>query len=824
MQYPWLEPKKIDPNRVAQIQKSLGLPTFVVQILIQRGYDSTEKIEQFLNLDLAGLTTPDHFHDLDKAVARIEEAIENNQKITIYGDYDADGVTSTSILVEAFETLGVDVNYYIPSRFKDGYGPNLARYQAIVADGTELLITVDNGISGHEPIAYAQSHGVDVIVTDHHDLPAELPAAYAIVHPRHPESTCSFGYFSGAGVAFYVAWALLGDLPVELLDLAAIGTIADVMPLTADNRLLVAAGLKQMQTGERLGLTALAKSAKLDLSQVNAHDVGFIIAPRLNSLGRVKSGRPAVVLLTTFDPDQAAEIAQDIEATNQERQQLVQEVVTQVAATLANTTQPTALVVAGENWAEGVLGIVASRLVDQYQCPTLVLSINPETGLAKGSGRSRGSFNLFAALDDFREQMVNFGGHAGAVGLTIAADQIDALRAHLVANAEEHQAEVHSTTGIQVDVELTTDQIQTLTPELVASMTKTLGPFGEQNPEPVIELSQLTWQSWSAIGKTKQTLKGVLNAQVEAIAFRMGELAPQLSSPLPVTLIGSLGMNTWNKQTKVQINVLDFDLSTKEQNTLRDVTPVTIGPEVTTARATLTTSQPSASQSEPRLSPDSGQLATTDKKVQLQVAQHDVTVIDWRQKAFDEEIWSQPQTYVCFNPKLGAQLQARFTNSVRITNLPQLEVAVQDLLFVDLPTDIQLFTRYLSHSHAARIYLLFYTSPAMKERLQVQIPQLRYLLKEIIQQQTIEVSQLTLFAQHCHLTMQQLSFGLRVFSELNFVKIDKERIQAQPQAPKRPLSESATFLRQQALQKSYRELAVGSLKQIETFLKSSQTR
>ena len=797
MQYQWHEPNEMDPKLVAQIQATLDLPTFVVQILINRGYDSTDKIQKFLNTDLANLTTPDHFHDLEKAVERIEEAIESNQKITVYGDYDADGVTSTSIIVEAIETLGVEVNYYIPSRFKDGYGPNLARYQAIVADGTELLITVDNGISGNEPIAYAQEHGVDVIVTDHHDLPADLPNAFAIVHPRHPESTCPFGYYAGAGVDFYLAWGLLGDLPVDLLDLVAIGTIADVMPLTDDNRILVAAGLKQMQTGERLGLTALAKVAKLDLNQVTAHDVGFILAPRLNSLGRVNSGRPAVALLTTFDADQAAEIAQTTEATNVQRQQLVQGVVTQVQTSLATTTEPAALVAAGENWAEGVLGIVASRLVDQYQCPALVLSIDTATGLAKGSGRSIGEFNLFAALDDFRDEMVNFGGHAGAVGLTVASDKIDGLRAHLLEKANAHPEQIKSTAGLNIDLKLTVDQQAQLKPELIADLNRYLGPFGEGNADPVVELQKFPWQSWSAIGKTKQTLKGVLNDQVEAIAFRKGELAAQLAGLNPITVAGELGLNTWNNQTKVQINVLDFDLSSTSSEK-----PAPVKKEATK-----------------KVAPISERVGT-----HWHVAQRNVEVIDWRQKKFDAQLWLQPRHFICFNPKLGSQLQTRFTNSAQIQSLEQLAAEQQELLFVDLPTDIQLFTRYLSRSNAAKIYLLFYTSPAMKERLQVQIPQLRNLLKEIYQQKEIEVAQLPLFAKHCRLTIQQLRFGFKVFSELNFVKMDKERILAQPQAPKRQLADSATFLKQQALQKSYRELAVGDLNQIETFLKSSQSR
>ncbi|WP_125604369.1 single-stranded-DNA-specific exonuclease RecJ [Lapidilactobacillus bayanensis] len=790
MQEQWQKPQAVQPQLVTNLAAQLALPQSVLSILVARGYDTAEKITQFLDTDLADLTTPDHFYDLDKAVARIESAIEHNEKITVYGDYDADGVTSTSIMVEALATLGIEAAYYIPSRFTDGYGPNMDRYREIVADGTQLLITVDNGISGATEVAYAQSHGVDVIVTDHHDLPTELPAAFAVVHPRHPQSDCKFGYFAGAGVAFYLAWGLLGELPVELLDLVAIGTVADVMPLVADNRILVANGLQQMRTGERLGLVELAKQAKLDLQAVTAHDIGFKLAPRLNSLGRVKSGRPAVDLLTTFDDETAAKIAVETEQTNQQRQKLVQDVIDKVETQLATTTTPPALVIAGDNWAEGVLGIVASRLVDQYHCPTIVLSIDPETQQAKGSGRSVGEFDLFAALDDFRAQMINFGGHAGAVGLTVAADKVTALREHLRTKATQQETKVQATSRQQIDVVYTAANIDQLTVESVTAISEILEPYGEHNPEPIVALQDLHWQQWQAIGQTKQTLKGTFNNAIGGIAFHQGDLAAQLQTVNRVTTVGQLGLNHWQGKTTVQLQIEDFIL------------PAVVKPVAQQTTVDLTTPAP---KSAVKPSPDA-------------------ELIDWRQKKFDQTIWQTPRQYVCFNTKLADQLAQRYTDSARITTLTQLAADHQDLLFVDLPTDIQLFTRYLSSTNARRIYLMFYTSPAMKERLQMQIPQLRNLLKEIYQQKTISVSELTQFAKHCRITVQQLRFGLSVFSELNFVKINKEQITAQPQMSKQQLSDSKTFMKQQALQKSYRELAVGDLTQIRTFLKSSQGR
>ncbi|WP_461218496.1 single-stranded-DNA-specific exonuclease RecJ [Lapidilactobacillus salsurivasis] len=838
LQDKWTAPKKLDQAEVANLAAALNLPPLIVAIIMSRGLTDAAGIRAFLNVDLSQLTTPDHFHDLDRAVVRIEQALDNNEKITVYGDYDADGVTSVAILVDTFSALGVDVDYYVPSRFSDGYGPNLARYQELVAQGTKLLITVDNGITGLDEVAYAQAHGMDVIITDHHDLPAQLPEAYAIVHPRHPQSTCDFGYFAGAGVAFYLAWGLLGDMPVELLDLATIGTIGDVMPLVADNRLLVAAGIKQIQADPRLGLTALAELAKIDLTQIDARQIAFGIVPRLNSLGRVGSARPAVALLTTFDDQEAAKIAQDVEQTNRQRQDLVTEVLAQAQAQLANEPTPKAIVVAGSDWAEGVLGIVASRLVDQYQCPTLVLSIAGETGVAKGSGRSVGEFDLFQALADYQTHFQKFGGHAGAVGLSLAATEIAGLREHLQSAAQSQTTAITATSGLSADYALTPTEAASLTPELIDQLATILGPFGEKNPEPNFMFDQLPWQQWQAIGKDQQTLKGILTPQIEALAFRAGNLAPRLrQAGSQVALLGSLGTNTWQGQTKVQIMINGVQFLTPAPAPKPAPKPASVQPQdspqpanpTTPTPTTTRSAEPSAMSSRTSESPAATSAKTpgqTDALAKYQTdrwqwPQQQFEVVDCRRLQLGAQMLQHPWTYICFDGRLSQRLGQRYQQVNFISHPDQLTTPTAATVFIDLPRQVSQLQAYLQILQTPRLYLLFYTAPKRREQLKLQIPQLRALLKEIYQQPAIEQQQLPQFAKHCRLTPAQLDFGIRVFSELNFVKMDKDRLVANRQAVKQPLTASATFRQQQAMQQAYQQLALGSLQQVARFLKQA---
>ena len=359
--YNWKNIEKEPDNGFFELTKKEKLTELASQILYSRGVDTAEKLIQFLSTDLSQLHDPYLLHDMDKAVNRIRQAIENYEQILVYGDYDADGMTSASIMKEALEMLGAEAQVYLPNRFTDGYGPNESVYKYFIEQqNVSLIITVDNGVAGNEAIAYAQSQGVDVIVTDHHGLPAELPEAFAIVHPEHPEADYPFKYLAGCGVAFKVACALLESIPTEMLDLVAIGTIADMVSLTDENRIMVKVGLEILKQTERIGLIELIKVSDVDMADVNEETVGFKIAPQLNALGRLDDPNPAVELLTGFDDEEAHNIAKMINAKNEERKEIVQKIFDE-AMSMVDLEKPVQ-VLAKEGWHPGVLGIVAGRI------------------------------------------------------------------------------------------------------------------------------------------------------------------------------------------------------------------------------------------------------------------------------------------------------------------------------------------------------------------------------------------------------------------------------------------------------------------------------
>lgn len=427
--YTWQFKEMPTQQEIQTLGSQFHLAPSTAALLIQRGLTTTDEIKRFLNPDLADLNDPLALHDMQAAIDRIEAAIMADEKIMIYGDYDVDGLTSTAIMKAAIEMLGGSAQYYIPNRFEDGYGPNLNVYKRLIASGVNLIITVDNGIAGKAVIDYAQSQGVDVIVTDHHALPETLPEAVAVVHPRYPGSDYPFKDLSGAGVAFKVASALLEEVPTDLLDLAALGTVADLVSLTAENRIIVTYGLKALQHTTRLGLKALYQVAKINPATITETTIGFGIGPRLNALGRMGDANPGVALLSTLDADFANEMATKIQTINSQRQKLVQDISQQAleqANEPANQGAKT-LIITGQNWHEGVLGIVASHVVEKTGKPTLILNIDPKTQLAKGSGRSVADFHLFNSLTGQRAELTSFGGHHMAVGLTLPAANIDAV-------------------------------------------------------------------------------------------------------------------------------------------------------------------------------------------------------------------------------------------------------------------------------------------------------------------------------------------------------------------------------------------------------------
>ncbi|MCH5464300.1 single-stranded-DNA-specific exonuclease RecJ [Levilactobacillus tujiorum] len=562
-QYQWNIKNVDQPSAEAQqLAEQEKISPIVAQILWNRGYQTPAAAHDFLNPGPDQLHDPNLLHDMQKGVARIEEAIGSDQQITIYGDYDADGVTSTSILYETLNEMGAKVNYYIPNRFTDGYGPNVAAFKKLIAAGTQLLVTVDNGVAGNEAIAAANAAGVDVVVTDHHELPQDLPDAYAIIHPRYPGAEYPFGGLSGAGVAFKVAQALREEIPQDVLDLAAIGTVADLVPLIDENRVLVYFGLQLLKQDERPGLQALMTGAGIKPEELTEQSIGFGIAPRLNALGRLNDAAPAVELLTTPDFTVAKELAKQTEDQNRQRQDLVQRISQEALAQAedAEHRDRAALVISGHDWHEGVLGIVASKVVESTGKPTLVLNVN-EDGRAKGSGRSVAAFNLFAALDPHRDILTAFGGHHMAVGLTLPSEQLTALADALDQEADKQQLTQSGPEKIPVAATL---DVAAVTPSLYQELAQ-LAPFGTDNSQPLFAFETATLTEIKAIGKDKSHLKFQLQEgghRLNAIQFGAGKYVPALTAaPSDAAVLGVIEDNVWQGRHSLQVMVKDLRLT-----------------------------------------------------------------------------------------------------------------------------------------------------------------------------------------------------------------------------------------------------------------------
>lgn len=570
--FQWQYYSTTNAELVKKIQQADELPLALAKVLVQRGCKSVEEAEAFLHPgNPQVIADPSTLHDMDKAVARIEEAISSGEKITIYGDYDADGITSTSLMYDTLMTLGANVSYYIPDRFSDGYGPNPEVYQRLIDEGTQLFITVDNGVAGLEALKLAQERGVDVVITDHHQFADEIPPAAAIVHPQFPGSCYPGGDLSGVGVAFKVAWALLEEFPEELLDLVAIGEIADVVSVAGENRALISMGLQKIKEGQRLGLHVLIQLAGIAEENVTTEDVGFQIAPRLNALGRIANANDGVKLLTTFDPEEAETLAKQIEDDNKKRRQLVEQISIEAmkqAQSPANQKRQT-LLICGQGWHQGVLGIVASRLLEATGKPTIVASTN-DGRLFKGSGRSIAGFDLFTALDGHRGLMKSFGGHTQACGLSFDNESAVKLRGTLEEEAKlQHLAE-QGPEKLMISGQLTADEVNLM----LAKQVRRLDPFGPDNEVPVFEITKSQIVNVSTMGKDNNhlrlTVAGKQNRQT-VVAFNQGKLAGKIQDAPAgsVKLAVTLSINQWRGKERVQLMLKDIKFTATQVVDLR---------------------------------------------------------------------------------------------------------------------------------------------------------------------------------------------------------------------------------------------------------------
>ena len=551
--YNWQFAPQVEDADFTKIAKKAGLGPEAARLLFSRGIKDEDSLSRFLAPSLDDLHDPYLLHDMDKAVDRIRRAIEQGEFILVYGDYDADGMTSASILKETLEQLGAECLVYLPNRFTDGYGPNASVYKYFIEQqGISLIVTVDNGVAGHEAIDLAQSMGVDVIVTDHHSMPEVLPDAYAIVHPEHPKSDYPFKHLAGCGVAFKLACALLEEVQVELLDLVAIGTIADMVSLTDENRIMVQYGLEVLRNTQRLGLQELFEVAGISSSDLTEETVGFQLAPRLNALGRLDDPNPAIDLLTGFDDEEVHEIALMIQNKNEERKEIVQAIYEE-AKSLVDPNK-SVQVLAKEGWNPGVLGIVAGRLLEELGQTVIVLNI--EDGRAKGSARSIEAVDIFEALDPHRELFIAFGGHAGAAGMTLEVEQLDALSEILETYVKDKGIDAKGKSKLYLDEEL---DLENLSLEAVKSYER-LAPFGMDNQKPVFYIRDFQVENARSMGAGDSHLKLKISkgtANFEVVAFGQGAKATEFAQTKQLELAVTLSVNQWNGQTTLQLMMVD---------------------------------------------------------------------------------------------------------------------------------------------------------------------------------------------------------------------------------------------------------------------------
>lgn len=532
--------QELSPELVEEYQ----LSPMVAKLFSLRGIDTAEKIDFWFNGTEEDLEDPYLMHDMDKAVNRINKAIDNFEKITVYGDYDADGITATTIMVEMLSIMGADVHYFIPDRFKDGYGPNMNCYKKIVSDGTKLIITVDNGITGVSEVEYAKNHGVDTIITDHHTFQEQVPDAYAVVHCNYPGQSYPFDDYCGAGVAYTIARAVMQDTAPEFLELAMIGTIGDMVKVSGEGHIIVKRGLKWLNQTSRLGLQALIKNAGLNLGSITESDIGFYIAPRLNACGRLDSANLAVQLLLCDDPEEAQKLADKIENLNTQRKELTEHVYQDAIKQIKELgySRVSTLVLYNPEWHEGVLGLVANKIVEKTRKPAILLTKNDQ-GMIKGSGRSIEGFNIFNALEPFKgDILTQFGGHDFACGLSLEEKNIDKLREKF----EESFIAPDNFGTHEYDFEINPRQVNLD----VINEINLVGPFGTDNPEPVFIVKNPQIDNLKTMGQKQNHIRFTVNG-LQIVGFGMADLTSSLL-PFVKAIYIKLSVNEWNGNKNIQ--------------------------------------------------------------------------------------------------------------------------------------------------------------------------------------------------------------------------------------------------------------------------------
>jgi len=545
-----------------------GICPILATVLYQRNIRTPKDIYQFLSPRLDQIRSPFVLKDMDKAVNAITEAILAHKKILIFGDYDVDGITATAVMSQFFTKIGADITTYVPSRLKEGYGLRPEHIERAASDGICLIITVDCGSSSEDAILCANKHGIGVIITDHHEIEAPLKGAVAIVNPKQAECESDLSFLSGVGVAYYVILALRKKLREkeyfiqipepnlkDFCDLVALGTVADVVPMIEENRIFTRVGLNLLKQNPRPGILALMREARIHPFQICERDIAFSLAPRLNAAGRVTHAQESISLLIEEDPQNAEYLSEHLDRLNEERRKIERVILAEVQQQISETPELLdrhALVLYGQNWHQGVLGIVASRVSDQYRKPSLIFSI--KDGLAKGSCRSGSGIDLYQALTNCSDLFIQFGGHANAAGVLLSEENIPAFIIRLEDTLAIQKEKLPEIAPVIIDCEI---QLADITPQLLENLEQ-LQPFGPKNDEPLFMARDISVVTNEIVGN--RHLRIVIKEKNQkttytAIRFNYTELVEE---KMFSKIAFHLRWNYWNGRKSPQLVLVDF--------------------------------------------------------------------------------------------------------------------------------------------------------------------------------------------------------------------------------------------------------------------------
>lgn len=763
-QYHWNEPEYTN-EQISRLSEELSVSHLMSRLLLNRGIDSKTAAEHFLEPSDEVLHDPFLMKGMKEAVPRIRKAIEQGEHILIYGDYDADGVSSTSLMIYLMRKLSASYDVYIPHRANEGYGLHNHALDWAHQQGVTLVITVDTGISAVEQIAYAKTLGMDVIVTDHHEPPDVLPEAYALINPKQEDCPYPYKGLAGVGVAMKLAKALLGSIPPSWMEIVTIGTVADLMPLTDENRVIVQKGIEEMRNSSFPGIRALLEISGVEMSTVNSTNVAFALAPRINASGRLAHAGKAVSLLTTEDLTEAAQLAEELDLLNRERQQVVEQMTQEALSIIEqkkeNGKVPDVIVVGGEGWNPGVVGIVASKVLERYYRPTLILGIDPVTGKCKGSARSIPGLDIYEALTACKDVMDHYGGHPAAAGMTLHRDELDLLECKLNEYAKQVMRPEHFIPVSQTDGECRISEV----PLAVIEEMERMQPFGMDNPTPKFIIRNARLVSSRKMGKDLSHLKLTIEQDghmLDAISFGKGKLADYIPEGTIVDVMGMLQINEWNGSRKPQFMMEDIRVNERQVFDYRGSRePI---------RDMMTLIQDLSF----RIHPNEGVIPVLVQEKNLFIVENHL---------YETAVW-------VYDRKVGI---VPWNNSAKEFGDKHLE----SLFVLDTPETAEQWTAMQSMMVKANNVILLHPTAKPKERLtrpsRDDFKRIYVLISKWGQEAVPEKEMISALSRQCGLSVRMISKVMDVFEELFFIERQSGTITFVTNPPKQNLTDSRNY-------------------------------